>query len=457
MMRALSSLALIAVVAGCQKPGGAEVLVGLVPPGQQGALRGVEARLTLTDKDGEHPRLQLLGVPGADGVDVVGEDVPLGCDDFGCGGNVSVDAGDYDAVLTLSALDRCDSRADVLRYTGPVAVGHWDSQVVDLDLDDAAFDDDDDGVFNVFEASACGRFDFSEGVSPPRHCGDGGVDCCDGVSDVEGAMVVISGGETTLPYDTDAGLVAVDEFSLDATEVTYGMLERCVLAGTCLQNRPENVARARLDTPIDRRLPVTGLLPVDAAAVCAAFGKRLPHDREWDFAAADRDGVRAKYPIDVDDGAVISCRETGLPPAAAHQQFGADCPSAPLPVGSYPSSTQRGLADLAGNVAEWTLSRGTGADVDDADNDGVPDGAVAVVLRGGGVASFVELLENDLPLVFNVDDAGDRAALAAAAPDVGFRCAVDGALASVPEATEQECPNGDAVAGDEPGDVSPVP
>lgn len=438
----------VVVVAGCKAPAEASVLVDLVPPTQQGALRGVQARLTLTDDKGEHPRLRLLDVD--DRTDVVGEDVPLPCGLTDCGGSISVDAGDYDVVLVLSALDRCDVRGDVLGYSGSVSVGHWESAFVDLVLDDVFVGAA--GVPAALDIAACGRFPEDEldvsVASIPRHCKGGGVGCCAGVSDFEGEQAAFAAGQTTLPYTLPGvdAVADVDAFRLDATEVTYGMLERCVIAGRCLANRPDNPVRARLDTPINRRLPVQGLLPVDAAEVCAFYGRRLPDDAEWDFAAADRDGVRAKYPIDVADDGVIACKETGVAPAAAHQAFGEDCPAAPLPVASFTSSIERGVADLAGNVAEWTLVRGAGNDGDDVDNDGIPDGAVAVVLRGGGVTSFVELLENDLPLVFEVSAPGDRAALVNAAVDVGFRCAIAvDDIAPGDAFPEQECPGGDDV------------
>jgi len=54
-----------------------------------------------------------------------------------------------------------------------------------------------------------------------------------------------------------------------------------------------------------------------------------------------------------------------------------------------------------------------------------------VVLRGGGVGSFVELLENDLPVVFDV--ASDAARIAAVSAVAGFRCAADVARAVVDE------------------------
>lgn len=444
----VSPLLLAAVVvvasAGCRDVGDASVLVDLVDDRSQphAVLVDVEARLTLTDEDGDHPDVTLRNVDADDEV-VVGKDVPLVCNDFGCEGNLQVEPGAYQAALVVSAVDRCGTRGPVLAYAGAFEVGHWDSTFIALELDDASFDGDDDGVIDVLEAVSCGRFDFDEGPRPPRECSAERAICCADRSDAEGGMQGFDGGTTTLPYDGGAA-TAVPAFALDATEVTWGQVERCVLAGVCLVDAPDHPARAALATAVDRREPARGLLPIEAADVCAYYGKSLPDDAAWDFAAADRGGVRARYPFDVVDGVAIGCRETGEPPAAAHRQAGTSCPRDPLPVGSYATSPiTRGsgtpLFDLAGNVAEWTLVRDDGSDggVVDEDGDGVPDGVSAVVLRGGGVGSFVELLENDLPLVFETASAADLLALRAAAPEVGFRCA---APVAVVVDDEPSCP-----------------
>lgn len=443
-------------VAGCREPAAASVLVSFVNDGEQQSLARVRARLTLTDENGDHPSLRVLNI-GADDERVTAVDVPLACNEVSCGGDLRVDAGSYDAQLILSAVDRCGARSDILAFAGAFEVAHWGNADLALGLDDASFDADSDGIIDVLEAASCGRFDFDEGPSPPRVCGGGRDACCAGSGDVEGGMQSFVGGSTTVPYGAlvGGGTVAVSAFAIDASEVTFGQVERCVLAGACLQNRPEAPARLALEGGVDRRLPAQGLAPVDASAVCAFYGKVLPDDAAWDFAAADRGGVRARFPLDVDAGDVISCRENGVGPAAAHQAFEQDCPAEPLRVGSYTSSySVRGsgtpVADLAGNVAEWTLVRGASSnDEKDDDGDGIPDDVIAVVLRGGGVGSFVQLLENDLPIFFEVASASDRRALAAAVPEAGFRCAAAAAPAVTPEPACPVVEDVETVDGDE--------
>jgi formylglycine-generating enzyme required for sulfatase activity len=444
MRRAGLIPAMVLAATGCVGRGEASVLLSFVDGADVDGLVGVRARLTLTDADGRHPALTLR-VPGAESLGVEGLDVPLPCDDTGCRGVVVVDPGRYTVTLTLSALDRCAVRGDVLRFAGDVEVGHWEAATANLSLVQADFDADADDVIDVLEAGSCGRFDLDEGAQAARQCGPGREGCCPEASPVQGGQMVFPGGEVSLPYDRDgiAGndVVAVAPFVLDSTEFTFGALGRCVLAGVCLAGRPEHPARVRLAAGVDPRLPVEGLAPADAAVACAWSGRRLPADAEWHAAAALRGEVTATYPFDVDDGAPVGCVPEDPPPAARHRAAGRACgDGAPLPVGSFLQTlVERGegtpVADLAGNVAEWTVIGE--ADSVDVDNDGVPDGAVAVALRGGGAGSILPLLENNLPVIFDVGDAVDLTRLRTATPVAGFRCA---ASAASPPPPEPACP-----------------
>jgi formylglycine-generating enzyme required for sulfatase activity len=451
----LASLALLpGLSTACVGRGEAEVLVSFVDAIDNAQLVGVRARVTLTDARGRHPAITLR-VPGAEGIGVEGVDVPLPCDDGGCRGGIVVDPGRYDVSLTLSALDRCAVRGDVLRFAGEVEVGHWESDVATLALVDAAFDADEDAVIDVLEASSCGRFDVDEGVSLPRQCGPGREACCPATSPVQGRQMRFAGGDVTLPYDRDGvggnDVASVAPFALDSTEFTFGVLARCVAAGVCLAGRPEHPARLRLAEGVDARIPVQGLEPIDAAIACAWAGRRLPKDAEWYAAAAMREGGgQAIYPFDVDAGVPVGCEPDDPPPAARYRAAGRSCGDGqPLPVGSFGQTlVERGagnpVADLAGNVAEWAVIGD--ASGDDLDANGIPDGATAITLRGGGSSSFLQLLENDLPVVFDVADVVDLSRLEAAAAVAGFRCASDD---FIPLADEPVCPGPDTDALDD--------
>jgi hypothetical protein len=107
-------------------------------------------------------------------------------------------------------------------------------------------------------------------------------------------------------------------------------------------------------------------------------------------------------------------------------------------VGTYTSSLiTRGagsaLADLAGNVAEWTRVPGTSTLHPD-----FPARTDEVDVRGGGASSFVELLENDVALrvqpTLDADVIHQR--LLGLAKTTGVRCASDAAI----DVVEPSCP-----------------
>jgi formylglycine-generating enzyme required for sulfatase activity len=443
----------IAASSGCSAPADANVLLDLDAFKNNGlpALRAPRAILDVKDEDGTD---LAVDVKKPDGETVyVQSPLPVPCNADGiCNVALRVRPNTVTFTLHVRAHDRCGAEKELVRMTSePIALRPYDAPLVELANVELGFDDDDDGLVNILEHATCGRFDVKETAAPPQACRDEDDVCCAGVSPLEGHMTAFAGGA----FANRAGAaVTIGAFALDATEVTWRQLARCVAAGACLVDQPTHPVREAL-TSAHPTEPVVGLLPSEADELCAFFAKRLPTDDEWDFAAAHRAGAavgeRARYPWDADTAAdEVGCSADSGGVTANFSIPGTSCPGAPLPVATYTSSyanvdETRGvggpLADLGGNVAEWTLVPAQGGD-DPPSIAEVPAGHTAAVLRGGGAQSPLPLLENDFAVVAAVPTSGDvdawRATVVRLAATAGVRCATSVADASVAPSFAEE-------------------
>ena len=240
------------------------------------------------------------------------------------------------------------------------------------------------------------------------HCGACGNACVSGKFCQVGACIPVPEGMVSIPAGTftmgdadnkaKAGMVTVSAFFMDVTEVTTKAYAACVLSNKCTA---ASTGGSYCNAGVAGREnhPINCVDWNQATAYCAAQGRRLPTEEEWEYAARGTDG--RIYPWGNEAPAAQLCWN------GAGNDLGAGNRSHTCAVGSYSKGNSSfGLADMAGNVWEWTSSK-------HGVND--PDSSAARVNRGGSWF-------NDAPS--NVRSADRRGAGPASRyVYLGFRCA----------------------------------
>jgi formylglycine-generating enzyme required for sulfatase activity len=229
------------------------------------------------------------------------------------------------------------------------------------------------------------------------------VGCPEGMALIEGATFPMgSAAEGETPDDeTPQHPERVASFCLDRTEVTVRAYQEC---RTC--ERPRLTVEFEGLTPNGRAFesqfcngpeaadhPINCIDWYQANAYCAAQGKRLPTEAEWELAARgqkpktypwgdDRPTAKLLNACGSECSQMLTKRleKVGKGPWPAMYTEDDSAP-ATAPVGHYPAgTTPAGVMDLAGNVWEWTESPycryGSTATADCGDS--------RRVLRGGG-------------------------------------------------------------------------
>lgn len=146
-------------------------------------------------------------------------------------------------------------------------------------------------------------------------------------------------------------LVQLGAFAIDRNEVTNQAYRRCYEAGGCpWPKRVTSITRPTyfLD-PAFTDYPVVNVSWTDASAYCDWAGKRLPLEEEWEVAASAALTLRRHYRYpwgDTFDTTLVNGNTSGI---GDTQMVGAHSPAGDSPVG---------LADMAGNAAEWTATPG---------------------------------------------------------------------------------------------------
>jgi formylglycine-generating enzyme required for sulfatase activity len=181
----------------------------------------------------------------------------------------------------------------------------------------------------------------------------------------------------TLGDETPLHPVAVRGYCLDVTEVTVGAYAACASCKKPLMSVASDELTVKGRTfwgqfcngPEAKDHPINCVDWYQAKAYCAAQGKRLPTEAEWERAARGKE-LRT-YPwgnAPPSAGRLNACggecsrmlteKLLALGKDPWSRMYGEDdSAAATAPVGRYPEgATPEGVMDLAGNVWEWTES-----------------------------------------------------------------------------------------------------
>ncbi len=226
----------------------------------------------------------------------------------------------------------------------------------------------------------------------------------------QGGMLRLPGGRFTMgstnlrapANERPPHALTIAPFWIDRTEVSVGSYRACVDAGAC--SKPARASATCTYDAGDPELPVSCVHWKDADAYCHFANKRLPTEREWEYAA------RGTFPTSFPWGTGPSCTNAIT---LLNEQSGKSCLPRPARVGSHPGGASVfGVQDMSGNVEEWTddwyvEQLGTGPS---------PRSGAAHVLRGGGWLS---------PPSMSRTTSRNWGSALEAGPNVGFRCARD--------------------------------
>jgi formylglycine-generating enzyme required for sulfatase activity len=219
-------------------------------------------------------------------------------------------------------------------------------------------------------------------------------------------------GDHWFEDQTPQRTITLSEFYMDSAEVTVADFALFLShAGGEMHFHDiqpiERVKEGYLPVMGEENAPMRGVTWQAAAHYCAWAGKRLPTEAEWERAAAGSEGTAYPWP---EGGA--KCARSVYFTGSVH------CEPGPVEVGSRPvGKSAEGLADMAGNVAEWVADWYDYYRYEDGDDVVDPTGpsqGVYRVVRGGGYLDGPRWIRTYARVP---SPPGTRSA------DIGFRCA----------------------------------
>ena len=143
---------------------------------------------------------------------------------------------------------------------------------------------------------------------------------------------------------TKVGDPIYQDFYMDVTEVTVGQFKKFLQSSGYEPEEPIDWAQLYKTSPTDDH-PMIYVTWFDAQAYCEWAGKRLPTEKEWEFAA--RGGLKNKeYPWG-DDEAVARDYANFVGTDGKDKWDKTTAPVGSLKPNGY------GLFDMAGNIWEW--------------------------------------------------------------------------------------------------------
>ena len=197
---------------------------------------------------------------------------------------------------------------------------------------------------------------------------------------LSGDMVLIPGGESVIGSNDDPNdlphIVAQPDFYIDSKEVTNVAYLTCAdVSGCSLPSSLDSATHKGYATAPEFNFhPVVNVSWQQASFFCEQNGKRLPSEAEWEKAAgwSTANHTKAIWPWgDLFDPGRLNSAEGGRGDTVAVATFRDDL---------------NGTFDMAGNVAEWTLSLFKPYPYDPADGREDPKATGDRVVRGGSWA-----------------------------------------------------------------------